>query len=112
MKVGNVSIGTSFNRLYRHNLPFDINTTCDFGSCQPVLSQYMEKDDKFTFDCTQLVRLATTINPTFGTIHSRFDARFVSMAEIFPAFDALQSHTNITTSSRSYVPVSVPMITT
>lgn len=111
MKVGNVSIGTSFNRLYRHHLPYDINTTCDFGSCQPVLSQYMEKDDKFTFDCTQLVRLATTINPTFGTIHSRFDARFVSMAEIFPAFDALQSHTNVTTSSRSYVPVSVPMVT-
>ena len=111
MKVGKVSIGSHFNRLYRHNLPYDVNTTCDFGSCQPVLSQYMEKDDKFTFDCTQLVRLATTINPTFGTIHSRFDARFVSMAEIFPAFDALQSHTNITTSVRSYVPVSAPMVT-
>lgn len=111
MKIGNVSFGTSYKKGYTHDLPFDINTTCDFGSVQPVLCQYMEKDDKFSFKCHQLVRLATTINPTFGIIHSRFDSRFVNMCDVYPAYDALVSHTSIKTDQRNYVPSSLPMIT-
>lgn len=111
MKIGKVSFGTSYKKGYTHDLPYDINTTCDFGSVQPVLCQYMEKDDKFSFKCHQLVRLATTINPTFGIIHSRFDSRFVNMCDVYPGYDALVSHTSIKTDQRNYVPTSLPMIT-
>ena len=105
------SIGTK-KKKYRHDSSYNINTTSDFGSFQPILCQYLSPNDSYNVkNFRQLVRNAVMPNPTFGAITCVNKYRFVSMSEIFPQFDALISGKDINSYVVNYKPTEVPTIT-
>lgn len=105
------SIGTK-KKKYRHDSSYNINTTSDFGSFQPILCQYLSPNDSYNVkNFRQLVRNAVMPNPTFGAITCVNKYRFVPMSEIFPQFDALISGKDINSYVVNYKPTEVPTIT-
>ena len=105
------SIGTK-KKKYRHDTSYNINTTSDFGSFQPILCQYLSPNDSYNVkNFRQLVRNAVMPNPTFGAITCVNKYRFVPMSEIFPQFDALISGKDINSYVVNYKPTEVPTIT-
>lgn len=107
----NFNLGISTKR-YTHDLSYHINTTSDFGSCQPTLCQFLSPKDKFVMkDFRQLVRNAVMPNPTFGDIKCVNNFRFVPINTIHPAFEAFISGSNIKTDNQTYKPNKIPQIT-
>lgn len=104
------NIGQS-NKRYSHDMGYHINTTSDFGSFQPICSQFMNPSDKYILkDFRQLVRNAVMPNPTFGDIKCVNNFRFVPMNEIFPQFDALIAGKEVNSYLLNYKPTSVPYV--
>lgn len=104
------SLGFNKSR-YSHNRDFHIDTTSDFGSFQPTLLEFLSPNDTYSMDdFRQLVRNGVMPAPTFGEIKCTNDFSFVPVRDVFPAWDALVSGQYVNTSSRKYIPVSVPTI--
>ena len=104
------SLGINKTR-YSHNRGYHIDTTSDFGSFQPTLLEFLSPNDTYSMDdFRQLVRNGVMPAPTFGSIKCTNDFSFVPVRDIFPAWDALLSGQYVNTSSRKYIPVSVPTI--
>ena len=104
------SLGINKKR-YSHNRGYHIDTTSDFGSFQTTLLEYLSPNDTYSMDdFRQLVRNGVMPAPTFGSIKCTNDFSFVPIRDIFPAWDALLSGQYVNTSSRKYIPVSVPTI--
>ena len=104
-----VSLGVN-NKRYSHNLSFDNNTSCDFGSVQPLFCQLLSKDDSLSASIKQLVRLAPMPVPTFGRMRLINKLRFVSMSDICPAFEATLAQQYISNGDTSYLPTKLPWI--
>lgn len=104
------SLGINKTR-YSHNRGYHIDTTSDFGSFQPTLLEFLSPNDTYSMDdFRQLVRNGVMPAPTFGDIKCTNDFSFVPIRDIFPAWDALVSGQYVNTSSRKYIPSSVPTI--
>ena len=105
------SIGIK-KRKYRHDSSYNVNTTSDFGSFQPLVCQFLRPCDSYNVkNFTQLVRNSVMPNPTFGAISCVNKYRFVPMSEIFPQFDALISGKDINSYVINYKPTEVPTVT-
>ena len=101
----------SHTKKYAHDGSYNINTTSDFGSFQPICSQYMSPNDTYIIsEFKQLVRNAVMPNPTFGFIKCVNNFRFVPMREIFPQFEALISGKDVHSYLVNYKPTQVPTI--
>lgn len=110
MKTLNFNLGVNKNR-YSHSRDFHIDTTSDFGSFQPCLLEFLSPDDTYSLDdFRQLVRNGVMPAPTFGQIKCVNDFSFVPIRDVFPSFDAFISGQHVNTSSRKYIPSSVPTI--
>lgn len=105
-----ISVGVKTKR-YTHTLPFDNNTTMQFGVIQPLFHQFLNDKDKLSADFRQLVRLSPLPVPTFGRMHLENNINFVKMTDIFPAYEAFLSHQFISTSHSQYVPTKLPFVT-
>lgn len=105
-----ISVGVKTKR-YTHTLPFDNNTTMQFGVIQPLFHQFLNDKDKLSVDFRQLVRLSPLPVPTFGRMHLENNIKFVKMTDIYPAYEAFLSHQFISTSHSQYVPVKLPFVT-
>lgn len=105
-----ISVGIKTKR-YTHSLPFDNNTTMQFGVIQPLFHQFLNDKDKLSVDFRQLVRLSPLPVPTFGRMHLENNIKFVKMTDIYPAYEAFLSHQFISTSHSQYVPVRLPFVT-
>lgn len=105
-----ISVGVKTKR-YTHNLPFDNNTTMQFGVIQPLFHQFLNDKDKLSADFRQLVRLSPLPVPTFGRMHLENNIKFVKMTDIYPAYEAFLSHQFISTSHSQYVPTKLPFVT-
>ena len=104
------SLGINKSR-YSHNRDYHIDTTSDFGSFQPCMLEFLSPDDTLSVDdFRQLVRNGVMPAPTFGDIKCVNDFSFVPVRDVFPAFDALVSGQHVNTSQRSYIPSSMPTI--
>lgn len=104
------NIGIS-SRKHSHDKSYHVDTTSDFGSFQPLLSEFLNPNDKIVVsDMRQLIRNGVMPAPTFGDIKCVNDFTFVPVSDIFPAYDALISGQSVTTSSRKYIPQSVPTV--
>ncbi|WP_317322572.1 hypothetical protein [Leyella lascolaii] len=103
-----ISLGRP-SKTYKHNMSFDNNTTFGFGDVQPVLTQYMEGNDKFSLNLRQFLRLAPLPLPTFGRVHVQNEFRFVPITEVCPYYEALLSQQNYAGGRNvSYYPTTVP----
>lgn len=85
---GKVTVKVSDNKKKgKFNLSHDNNTSFDWGSVQPVLSQLMLPDSSINVNMEQLTRLAPMPVPTFGRVKMKNVVHFVSIKDIFPNFE-------------------------
>lgn len=105
-----ISVGVKTKK-YTHHLPFDNNTTMQFGVIQPLFHQFLNANDRLSSDVRQLVRLAPLPVPTFGRMHLENNFKFVKMSDIYPAYEAYLSHKFINSSHSQYIPIELPFVT-
>lgn len=105
-----ISVGVKTKK-YTHHIPFDNNTTMQFGVIQPLFHQFLNANDRLSSDVRQLVRLAPLPVPTFGRMHLENNFKFVKMSDIYPAYEAYLSHQFVNTSHSQYVPIQLPFVT-
>lgn len=111
MSFKNVLLGTSAHKSYVHDMSFDNNTTMDFGTLQPILSQYMEPNSKISVNARQLVRLAPMPLPSFARIDLRNYARFVKMSDVVPYHECLLAKRPYYSENGVYTPEKMPVTT-
>ena len=109
MSFKNIVLGTQ-RKNYTHNLSFDNNTTMEFGVIQPLLSQIMFPKSKIKVSAKQLVRLAPMPTPSFARMFLQNYATFVKMTDVVPYFESFLSKIPFTSSSKTYTPISLPII--
>lgn len=105
-----INVGKKTKRNY-FNLTHDVNTTSDFGFCQPTICREFYKDSKITLKTKEFVRLGAMPCPTFGRIEVKTHTAFVPVRETFLAYDYLQSQKTVTSANRSYVPQCADYVT-
>ena len=104
-----ISLGKKSRRAY-FDKQHDVNTTADFGFCQPTLCEYLPADTKISFSQPSFVRLAPMPCPTFGRVKVNQFTRFVNIHDVFEAFDYQQSQQTVQSAIRSYVPQKADVI--
>lgn len=104
-----VSVGVK-SKYYTHHLPFDNNTTMQFGVVQPLYCQYLNADDSISLSARQLVRLAPLPVPTFGRMRLQNNVRFVKANDVCPFYEALLSSSYVNSTHKSYQPTRLPWI--
>lgn len=109
MSFKNIVLGTSAHKSYTHDMSFDNNTTMDFGSLQPILSQYMEPNSKISVNARQLVRLAPMPLPSFARISLLNYARFVKMSDVVPYHECLLAKRPFYSENGVYTPEKMPV---
>lgn len=82
----------------------DVNTTSDFGFCQPTLIQNIVADSKINLKTSSFVRLAPLPVPTFGRINVKQHTAFVPYRDVFLAYDNFQSGKPVQSAVRHYTP--------
>lgn len=105
-----ISIGKKNKRSY-FDLTHDVNTTADFGFCQPTLVREFYKDCKINLKTKEFVRLGAMPCPTFGRIEVKTHTAFVPVKETFLAYDYLQSQKSVTSAFRTYIPQCADYVT-
>lgn len=108
-KLGKVAIDTSKRPKARFNLPYDVNTTSDWGSLQPSVGRMMYPGTKNVVQVESLTRLAPMLAPTFGRVALKQFHQFVDLDDVWPAFSsfyAKKAFNGLT----NYVPQSVPCV--
>lgn len=110
VSIGKVNIGRKEKRAF-FPLNHDVNTTSDFGFCQPTLIRHFIKGSKISLKSRTYVRLAPLPVPTFGRIECKQHTAFVPVKEVFEAFEYQQSNKSVSSALRSYVPVTTDYCT-
>lgn len=109
MNIKSIVLGKNSKR-NKLNMSADVNSTFDFGVVQPIYTAMMMKGDHLSLNMKQLVRLAPMPTPSFARLSMHNKGVFVPWSDVFPAFDALLAHVNVTTSLQTYIPESVTCI--
>lgn len=109
MNIKNIVLGKNSKR-NKLNMSADVNATFDFGIVQPTYYAPMMKNDTLSLSVRQLVRLAPMPTPSFARMSLHNKGVFVPYSDVFPAYDALLAHVNVTTNSASYIPESVTCV--
>lgn len=105
VSIGKINVGRR-DRRERFDLTHDVNTTSDFGFCQPTLIRMFNRGTKISLKSDTFVRLAPMPVPTFGRIACKQHTAFVPMNDVFEAFDFFQANKSVTSALRSYIPTS------
>lgn len=92
------------------NLQHDVETTADFGYCQPTINRMFIKGSKINLTTKSVTRFSPMPCPTFGRIEIKTHTAWVPMSEIYPAFDFQQSQKSISSAVRTYTPSTVDNI--
>lgn len=77
------------------NKSHDVNTTSDFGFCQPILFDTVLPGSNVSLKTKEFVRLAPLPTPTFGRVKVHTDTSFVKIKDVFPAFDNLMDQMSV-----------------
>ena len=105
IKIGRKSDRNFFNKSH------DVNTTSDFGFCQPTILENIPADSKLTLQTSSFVRLAPLPVPTFGRINVKFHTAFVPYRDVFLAYDNFLAQKSVVSGVRHYIPKSADTIT-
>ena len=103
MQISNLKVGASSKKAH-FPLHHDVQTTSDFGFCQPTLVRHLVAGSSGAIDSRTFVRLAPLPVPTFGRIKAKTITSVVPINEVFEAFDYLQSQQAVQSALASYVP--------
>ena len=103
MKLPKINLGIDKKRNF-FDYSHHVNTTSDFGFCQPTLFQETVPDSDYKVSVKSAVRLAPLPQPTFGDIKVNHSCHFVKIQDVFEAFDNLQSQQTVQSAISSYIP--------
>lgn len=106
IKLNNVPIGRDDKRKF-HDFTHDVNTTADFGFCQPTLVMPVMPNSHVNLKSSSFVRLGVMPCPTFGRIKIQQDTVYIPKTDVFEGFDHMMSETSIQSTflkGNSYVP--------
>lgn len=103
MILPKIKIGRKSDRNF-FDMSHDVNTTSDFGFCQPTLIQDIIADSKVSLTSSSFVRLAPLPCPTFGRVNVNQYTAFVPHRDVFLAYDAFMARKTVTSGVRSYIP--------
>lgn len=105
VSIGRIKLGRKEKRAF-FPLNHDVETTSDFGFCQPTLVRQFIKGSKINLQTKTFVRLAALPCPTFGRIECKQHTAFVPINDVFEAFEYLQTNKAVSSALRSYIPTS------
>ena len=108
-QIGKVAIDTSKRPRARFNLPYDINTTSDWGSIQPIVCRMMYPNTKNVVQAESLVRMAPLLNPTFGRVAAKQAHQFVDIEDVWAPWASFYAQKTFNGINK-YVPHTVPMV--
>lgn len=80
-----IKIGRSTRRSF-FDMSHDVNTTCDFGFCQPTLMQDLIPNTRFDLSTRGFVRLSPMPVPTFGRMKVKQITRCIDLKDVFTDF--------------------------
>ena len=80
-----ILIGRNSKRNY-FDMSHDVNTTADFGFCQPTLCQDLIPGSKFKLQTREFIRLAPMPVPTFARVEVKTTTRCIPLSDVFPDF--------------------------
>lgn len=109
VRLPKINIGIKKRKNY-HNFSHDVETTSDFGFCQPTVISHVNAGSSSKITTNVGVRLAPLPVPTFGRIRLKTYNSFVPMNEVFEAFDYFQKGTSVQSVLGSYIPKQAPFI--
>ena len=93
--LSKIAMRASGNKKARFNLSHDVNTSCSFGHCQPIISRLMIPKSKLTVKAAQLIRLAPMVRPTFARLKYKTLSGFVGFSELTENFPHLLAKTPV-----------------
>lgn len=109
VRLPKIAIGTNKRKAY-FDLSHDVETTADFGFCQPTIVRHMNAGSSSTLKTGIGVRLAPLPCPTFGRIKLKTFNTLVPMREVFEAFDYFQKGTSVSSAVKDYIPKYAPIL--
>lgn len=80
-----IKIGRHSKRAF-FDMSHDVNTTCDFGFCQPTLMQDLIPNTRFDLSTRGFVRLSPMPVPTFGRMKVKQITRCIDLKDVFTDF--------------------------
>ena len=80
-----IKIGRRTKREF-FDMSHDVNTTCDFGFCQPTLMQDLIPNTRFDLSTRGFVRLSPLPVPTFGRMKVKQITRCIDLKDVFIDF--------------------------
>lgn len=106
-KLEKIEIGVQDKRNH-FNLSHDVETTSDFGFCQPTIVRQCTSRSSISGNTNTFVRLAPMPVPTFGRIKVKTYNSAIPISEVFEAFPEFMSKAAInvggSTRNTSYIP--------
>lgn len=108
--LSKIKIGHKSDRNF-FDLSHDVNTTSDFGFCQPTLIQNIVADSKINLKTSSFIRLAPLPVPTFGRINVKQHTAFVPYRDVFLAYDNFSSAKPVQSGFRHYTPQTADTLT-
>ena len=109
-KQSKIKVPKSGFRRSRFNWSHDVNTTFSWGEIQPTQCKMLIPGSKTTMSTQSLIRLAPMVAPTFGRVKYKTYNQFVSIAEVFPNFDAMMAQEPKSTGYGTRIPQSIPYV--
>lgn len=94
----------STGKRYIHDLSHDVNTTSDFGFCQPILCREVEGNSNIHLRTAQLVRMMPMVFPTFGRITLNTYNVFVPIESVYHPYGSLRAGQTYQGAINSYIP--------
>lgn len=105
MKVAGFNHKTS-----KFDKSYDVNTSAEFGFCQPVLCEQVVPGAKYNLSANTQVQLSPLLSPTFGRVSLRRFTSFVKATEVYHHFNELITHRKVTHGLSSSVVTEVPQV--
>lgn len=100
-----IKVGRKSKRNY-FDMSHDVNTTADFGFCQPTLCQELIPDSKIDLETKSFVRLAPLPVPTFGRIKLHQVTRCIPVDEVQENFANMIKGQSYRTTFGEFTPTS------
>lgn len=88
IKLGKINIGRNTKK-YTRDMSFDLNTTSDFGFCQPNLMLMVNPDSNVSIKARSLVRLAPMPAPSFARMSLISKYNFVPFSDVCEYYEAM-----------------------
>ena len=88
IKLGKINIGRN-TKTYTRDMSFDVNTTSDFGFCQPNLMLMVNPKSNVSIKARSLVRLAPMPAPSFARMSLISKYNFVPYADVCEYYEAM-----------------------